>query len=403
MDATCFLGEPRVVISRSALLHNVKVLRSHLRDGVKICAMVKANAYGHNAELVADALCNFSADGMEGPAIDALAVATLEEAAALGEPPVPVLVMRPLENVYVAQQREALELAIAMGRMLTVASAEAAGDLARLATACNKRVAVQIMLDTGMSREGVCPVALERIAQSIVRQPSLRLAGLCTHFAGSEEAQSLFTLEQLEQFLLAVSPIAARIGRLILHAANSGAIFIVPDSHLDMVRPGISLYGIDPTCQPSADRPLRPAMRWTAPLTMIRSIRAGTAVGYGQSWWAKHDTRIGLIPVGYADGYWRAFSNRAVTLVHSKPAPVVGRVSMDYTTIDLGNIPEATVGDEVTLLDDDPLSPASAYALARWAGTVPYEVFCSIGQRMHRIVQRQERDGDDAERRLAEE
>jgi alanine racemase len=152
-----------------------------------------------------------------------------------------------------------------------------------------------------------------------------------------------------------------------------------------MVRPGISLYGIDPTCRPNVDRHLRPAMKWVAPLLIVRDVPAGTSVGYGHTWTAPRNTRLGLVPVGYADGYMRALSNRASVIVHGRPAAVVGRVSMDMLTIDLSGIPAAHVGDDVVLLDDDPLSPASVYAMARHADTIPYEIFCRIGARVHRV------------------
>src|SRR5207237_3319377 len=138
-------------------------------------------------------------------------------------------------------------------------------------------------------------------------------------------------------------------------------------SHFDMVRPGLALYGIDPSGKPSIDRSLRPVMKWTAPLISVRDVPAGTSVGYGQTFTAPRDLRVGLVPVGYADGYCRAFSNRADMLVCGVPCPVIGRVSMDLTTIDLSRVPHAMTGDEVTILDDDPLSPTSVYHLAKLA------------------------------------
>ena len=152
-----------------------------------------------------------------------------------------------------------------------------------------------------------------------------------------------------------------------------------------MVRPGLALYGIDPSGRPSMDRALRPAMKWTAPLVGIGDVPAGATVGYGQAWKADRPTRVGLLPVGYADGYPRCFGGRAVVVVHGRAALVIGRVSMDLTTIDLTDVPHAAMGDEVTLLDSDPLSPASVYQLAKWADTIPYEIFCGIGSRVHRV------------------
>jgi alanine racemase len=127
-------------------------------------------------------------------------------------------------------------------------------------------------------------------------------------------------------------------------------------------------------------------MKWTAPLVGIKDVTAGTCVGYARTWRAPRDTRVGLVPVGYADGYPRCLSNRACVLVQGRKAPVIGRVSMDLTTVDLGNVPAACVGDEVTLLDSDPLSPVSVYELAEWSETIPYEVFCRIGQRVKRVA-----------------
>jgi alanine racemase len=227
------------------------------------------------------------------------------------------------------------------------------------------------------------PELLDRIRS----RPSLRLVGLCTHFSNAEDPDSPVTDLQLARFRGSTDGLAGAVsGKVARHAANSAATFFRPGAHFDMVRPGVALYGIDPTLRPSMDRALLPVMKWTAPLVGIKDVRKGTCVGYAQTWTAGRDTRVGLVPVGYADGYGRCFSNRAVVLLHGRPAPVIGRVSMDLTTIDLADIPHAVVGDEVTLLDNDPLSPASAYALARWADTIPYEVFCRIGQRVKRVA-----------------
>jgi alanine racemase len=242
---------------------------------------------------------------------------------------------------------------------------------------------VQVMIDTGMNREGVPADQVSRLLAEIDSQPGLRLAGVCTHFVCSELADQSLAHEQLEHFSLATRDISPAVMR---HAANSGAIFNCPQSHLNMVRPGISLYGIDPAGKPTPDRGLRPAMKWVAPLLLVRDVKQGQSVGYGQTWVAGKDSRIGLVPVGYADGYLRCWSNSAMMLLHGRPAAVVGRVSMDCTMIDLSQIPQARVGDEVVVLDDQPTSPAGVYALARAAGTIPYEVFCRIGPRVRRVA-----------------
>lgn len=387
MDAKQTLGEPRLLISRSALLHNAALIRRAVAPGTRLCAILKADAYGHGAAIVADALCNYSADASEGPAVDAIAVASIDEAAGLPDVKVPIIIFRPLENAFFGRQRSKLEEAVRNGWVLTLCSVAGAEDLARIAVAAGKRASVQVMIDTGMTRAGVEPAQFAELLHKIGSRASLRLVGVCTHFSNADERHSKHTLDQFACFRQCTDPFAELLaGKVMRHAANSGAAFFLPASHMEMVRPGISLYGIDPSGAPCASRALRPVMKWTAPLVGIRQIRRGIGVGYGQTWQAARDTRIGLVPVGYADGYVRSNSNRAITLVHGKPAPVVGRVSMDLMTVDLGAIPQAQIGDEVTLLDNDPLSQVSAYALAKWGETIPYEVFCRIGQRVQRVA-----------------
>jgi alanine racemase len=387
MDAKDALGEPTAYISRSALIHNAAVVRRAVGRRVKICAVVKANAYGHDANLVVDALANFSTNDFGTPSVDAFAVADLDEATALPLIDQPVLVLRPVENAYVGRQRSKIEIAVRNGWWLTVASGAAADDIARIATAIGKRAHLHVMLDTGMSRAGIDLDGFDELVERIERKPSLRLAGVYTHFSTSEDPGEGFTIEQLSRFLDKTDPAFDRgQGRLLRHACNTGGIFFSPSAHLDLVRPGMALYGIDPTGRPSIERPLRPVLRWTAPLIGIRDIPAGCTVGYGQTWKADRATRVGLVPIGYADGYDRRLSNAGVMVLHDCPAAVIGRVSMDLTTIDLSKVPMASIGDEVTVLDSDPLSEASVYKIAERTGTIPYEVFCRIGSRVRRVA-----------------
>lgn len=385
MDAKHTLGEPRALISRTALLHNLSLIRRELPPRAQVCAILKADAYGHGAELVADTLCHFSDGRSSIPAVDAIAVASVDEAYAIAPLPVPILIFRPVENAFIGRQRAKIETAVREQWTLTLCSAAAADDVARIALAAKKRASVQVMVDTGMTRCGVSIDHLEQLLTRIESHASLRLTTLCTHFSAAEEAENPFTMEQLVRFRDATDAYAAA-RKIPRHAANSGAIFFSPETHLDMVRPGISLYGVDPTGRPNLDRPLRPVLRWTAPLLHVRDVPAGTPVGYGMTWKTSEATRIGLVPVGYADGFARQNSNRAVMMLHGRPAPVVGRVSMDMVTLDLKNHPHAVVGDEVTVLDDDPLSPASVYVLAERMQTVPYEILCRIGSRIARVA-----------------
>jgi alanine racemase len=315
-----------------------------------------------------------------------LAVASIDEAERLPHTILPVYIFRPVENCFLGRQRSRIEQAIRNAWVMTVCSSSAADDVARIATSIGKRAVVQVMLDTGMTRSGVTAEDLADLIDTIQSHASIKLTGLCTHFTCAEDAGGAVTSEQLSSFVAAAGAVTPRLkGKILLHAANSAALFLRPDAHLDMVRPGIALYGVDPSLTPTSERVLKPVMKWTAPLVQIHTIKAGATVGYGQTWKAQQDTRIGLVPIGYADGYPRSLSNRGVVMVQGQPCPVAGRVSMDLTTIDLTSAPQAILGDEVVILDSDPLSPASVYEMARLAGTIPYEITSGIGQRIHRV------------------
>jgi alanine racemase len=377
------LGESRLEVSRTALLHNISLLRRQIPTAAKLCAVVKANAYGHDASIVADTLCNFTGAGAEAPAVDALAVATIPEALALPHVDVPIMVFQPVENALIGEGRKLIEEALSRNLILTLTSKSAADDLARVATVWNVRASVQVMIDTGMARAGVGVGRASELLEKATSWPSLRLVGVLTHFVESEVPDSPVTQQQLADFMALTKDFAGKITR---HAANSGGVFFVPDAHFDLVRPGISVYGVDPTCKPDLDRKLRLAGKWIAPLAGIRDIPAGTGVGYNHTWKAERDTRIGLVPIGYADGYPRILSNWGTMIVNNQTAPVIGNISMDLITIDLRSCPNAKIGDDVIIMDTDPLSPASVYRMAELAHTIPYEIFTKIGNRVKRLA-----------------
>ena len=387
-------GKPRLLVNRRALLSNVKRLRLSAGEGVRLCAVVKADAYGHGAPAVADVLTNFYTSDLPAPAADAFAVATVAEAEALGEVEVPVFVLRPVECVYLGDNRHDLENAVSRGFVLSIISAAAADDVARVAERLGTRANVQIVVDTGMNREGCDAACLREVVAAAVNRPALRLAAVGTHLTDGELEHEPYNDEQLRLFHEALDPILPYLPAGVLkHAANSGGTFFAEDDSMDMVRPGLALLGVDPTGRPDVGRPLRPVARWTAPILSTRDLPAGSAVGYSRTWRADRATRLGLIPVGYADGYPRALGNRSVVRVVAPEdhaggdafCPVVGRVSMDYITVDLAAAPWARAGDEAILLDDDPHSPCSATALASAAGTIAYELFCGIGSRVQRV------------------
>lgn len=375
---------PHARVSLANLRHNVSVIRGSLTSGTRLCAVLKADAYGHGAPVLARELCGVGA--RRRPLVDAVAVATLDEADAIGRISVPLFVLRPIESYSFHHARKQLEAGVRAGWVLTVNCVQTIKDIGRVARSMGLPALVQVALDTGMSRAGAPLHDLESIVLEIARQEGVKLIAMCTHFVSAEDAGHPATTEQLEQFRRATLPHVLAHPDLIRHASNSGGVFFHPQSHLDMVRPGKSLYGTDPAGGPVAGRDLRPILKWTAPLMLVRNLKKGTSIGYGCTYTADRDLRVGLVPVGFADGYSRSFSNRATTLIAGHPAPVVGRISMDYTTIDLSNVPSPNVGDEVTLIDDNPHSPASIYALAKLAETIPSEITTGLGNRIKRVA-----------------
>lgn len=377
------IDRPYALVSMEALRHNIGVIRAVIPPGVRICAVLKADAYGHSAPNIARELAGSGA--RRQPLVDAVAVATFDEAEALGRMSVPVYVMRPIEGVYLGAERKRLEEAIRVGWVMSVNSVAAARDLARVATSMKVPALVQISVDTGMARGGAPMDQFDAIASAIIGHASLRLVSLATHFVASEDQLGESAAHQLSLFHQTTDPCATANPTLVRHAANTGGILIHPSSHLDMVRPGKALYGIHPTPSPMPGFNLRPILKWVAPLLMVRDLTPGQTVGYGATFTAQHNMRIGLVPVGFADGYMRCLSGKGVMLLNGCPTPVIGRVSMDYTTIDLSNVPVAVAGDTVTILDDNPYSPAGIYNLAKLADTIPSELFCGIGARVPRI------------------
>lgn len=394
MDAN--LGEPRFILDSQALKTNLRTIRRHLAAEVKLCAVLKADAYGHGATLIASAIAAAEA---ESPfqRVDQFAVATFDEAQQLDGFGKPIMLLRPVENAFLGRQREQIERAIVSGWTITLSRPTAADDVARIAMHLQKRASIQIMIDTGMSR---CGVRCDDFAQTLERtlhHASLKLAAVATHFANADVPGDAFTSEQLRSFNRTIDehPILESVPR---HASSSGAIFFTPRAHFDMVRPGIALYGVDPTCRASTDRPLMPVGRLVAPIIAIHDLPAGQSVGYGQTWQSSSAARIAILPIGYADGYPRLASNKAVTMLHGRACGVVGRVSMDMCAIDITRCPEAIVGDDVTVIDSNPLSPASIYALARAADTIPYEILTRVGKRVLRVLTGVETDVTDDSR-----
>jgi alanine racemase len=359
-------------IDLAAVERNCAHLDATVGDGVELCAVVKADGYGHGADACASA-------ALAGGATR-LAVATGTEAAEVGRrfPHVPLLTMGALEEGD-------LDAALAAGsevalwregfRALAAARARAQGRPAR----------VHVKHDSGMGRLGNRdPAEVLALARACAEDPDLELAGVWTHFATADELDSDFFDEQLLRFADVAEAVRADFPEALVHAANSAAVFRDPRAHFDMVRCGVAVYGLDPFQEDPAARGLSPALSLRSYVADVKRFAAGESAGYGRTWRAASDTLVGVLPLGYGDGVRRGLSNNAEVLVRGRRHPLVGTVSMDNVTIDLGPDSEVEPGDEAVLIGVQGEEAILAEDVAARLGTINYEVTCGISARVPR-------------------
>jgi alanine racemase len=345
-----------------------------------IWGVLKADGYGHGASAVARTL--------ERAGIPALCVALLEEALELRAAGIriPILVM----GGYYGPRREGLHEILAHDFVPVVYNA---GHIERFASVARfegsgRRVRVHLKVDTGMGRLGASAADLDGIFEALKSRPEVCLDGLMTHLACADADSLDPTLEQLRRFQeIEARAHAEGFVPRVRHAANSAAMLRLQSSWLDVVRPGIALFGVAPCAGLAAE--LRPVMRVRSEVVAVRSIGEGEAIGYGHTWHAPRRSLIATVPMGYADGLDRQLSNRGHALVRGRRAPIVGTVSMDLTMIDVTDVPGAQVGDEAVFLgaQEGPLGrdAISAAEIAEQIGTIPWEVLTSISRRVPRF------------------
>lgn len=353
-----------VRVDLAAIRHNAAVLTPR---GVRLMAVVKANAYGHGDTEVARAALDGGASW--------LGVALVEEGLGLRAAGIdaPILV---LSEFPPGSETEALAGAL-------TPSLYSMEGLVRLAATATAGTAVHVKIDTGMHRVGVFPPEATAAFADEVVGADLRIEGLWTHFARSEEDE-ITTREQLALFHRAIDEVkvAGHVPDL-LHAANSGAVILHPESHLDLVRPGIALVGVQPAPGVGGSLGLRPALSWYSAVSFVRRLPAGEALSYGHRYRLARDANVATVPVGYADGYPRALSSAADVLIRGRRCRVAGNVTMDQLLVDCGDLAVAA-GDEVVLLGEQGAQAITAEELAGAAGTVGYEIVARIGRRVPR-------------------
>ena len=367
-------GRPtRCYIDHAALRWNLRQIKKLVGRRVKILSMVKANAYGHGAVEVAQTLANSGSD--------AFGVATVEEGIELRRARItqPILV---LAGVYLEQVDQFLRY------KLTPVIHEAATlkVLDKALQARTTKLKVQLEIDTGMGRIGFPTSEIDSWLPLLSQLKALTLDGVFSHFSDAETANEKYTQAQLAQFHQVLDRLkSAKIFPAASHLAKSAALLTVPASHLAMVRPGLILYGMYPAPQMKQQIALKPVLSWRTRIIQLKRSPASTCIGYGRTFVTKRNSLIATLPLGYADGFRRLLSNCAVVLVRGQRAPVVGRVSMDLTTVDVTDIRNVEQGDEIVLLGRQGNAEITADELAAWANTISYEIFTSIGARVPRI------------------
>ena len=358
------LRPTRVEVDLDAVRHNVRVLKP---PGSELMAVVKADAYGHGDVAVARAATEAGASW--------IGVALVEEGLSLRGAGVddPILV---LSEFPPGAERVALEAGL-------TPSVYTDRGLAGLVDAGAGGIGVHVKIDTGMHRAGVYPPEATPAFVDRVVRAGCRVDALWTHFASSAEDEKT-TLGQLERFLQVVEEVRADgHAPAMLHAANSGATILYPESHLDLVRTGIAMYGLEPAPGVGAGLGLRPALSWRSAISMVRRLPAGERVSYGHRYRVERDANVATVPVGYADGYPRLLSSRADVLVRGRRCRVAGSVTMDQLIVDCGDLP-VEPGDDVVLLGRQGGEVVTAEELAGHADTIGYEIVTRIGPRVRR-------------------
>lgn len=345
-------------------------------------AVVKANAYGHGALPCTQAVLDAGADTL-GVGIVAEGIELREQGI---QAPVQVLV-----GIFPDEVDDLIQHNLTT----TLHSRSLAETLSQRAGHWGKEVGVHIKVDTGMGRLGIAPDQLPGMVEFVSGLKNIRIESVFTHFSSADDADPVFTQNQIERFQSALAQLKkVNIKVPLAHCANSAALLQFPEGQFDLVRPGIALYGALPAPSLAAvvesltaknkNFSLRPVMQWKTRILTINSLPKGSPVSYGQKFITQRDSRIATLPVGYADGLERLLSNRMQVLVKGQKVPQVGTVCMDMCMIDVTDIAEVTAGDEVVLLGQQGEATLTVDEMAAQAGTIPYEILCGVGQRVPR-------------------
>jgi alanine racemase len=360
-------------VDLGALAYNYHQLRQLAPPSVKFLTVVKADAYGHGAIPVSKKL--------EELGTDFLGVATVQEGAELRHAGIkkPILV---LSGIY----QEEAEDTVAYQLTPMIYRLEIAEALSVTAKNKGKTIPIHIKVDTGMGRIGVLANEAPAFVKRVRKFENLEIEGIASHFSTADGGNSSFAEEQLQRFTRALEEMKKMdIDPPFCHIANSAALVNFPAAHFTLVRPGIMLYGSYPSPSLKEKISLRQVMSWKSLVADLKKVPEGSPISYGRTFVTQRPSLIAAIPVGYADGYNRLFSNRGEILIKGMRTPVVGRVCMDWTMLDVTDIPGVAVGDEAVLMGSQLGKEITAEELGERIGTISYEILCSVGKRVLRI------------------
>jgi alanine racemase len=357
-------------INLGNITHNIKEIKKLLNDDVKFMAVVKADAYGHGSVQVSKHIRDN---------VDHLSVATIQEALEIRS----AGIKKPVMILSETSPLNAKEV-VRNDLVQTVYTYELASALSKAAISLRKKVKAHFKVDTGMGRIGASVQDAAKIFNEISSLKNLQIEGIFTHLARAEEKNG-FTSEQLNKFNSVLKGISS--DHLIKHAANSAGAIYHKDSHMDMVRIGLTMYGLYPPTGDKDGISLKPALEFKTCVVYLKRVPKGTPVSYGSTYITEKETSIATLPVGYADGLPRALSNKGSVLIGGKKYPIVGRVCMDLTMVDVGDS-SVKIGDEVALIGAQGNERISADDIASIAGTISYEIVCGIGKRVPRIYKK---------------
>jgi alanine racemase len=357
-------------VNLTRLSQNLQAIRAHVAPA-KVMIIVKANAYGHGMAEVSKHLA---------PQTDYVGVAVLEEGIFLRELGVtaPIIVLGGIWGDQVPQYLQ-------HNLTLTASSVERLEQIDAVAGQMGVKAKVHLKIDTGMERIGVHYYSAQTLQETALKCVNVEVEGIFSHFANADASDLTHARLQLERFNEVVRFYEKNVLPVpIRHMANSAAILHLPESHLDMVRPGIMLYGVYPAAEVARSVEVRPALTWKSRVVYFKVVKPGHPVSYGSTWQSDHPVRIVTVPVGYGDGYFRSLSDKAQVLIRGKKYPQVGRVCMDQMMVNIES-DSAFNGDEVTLMGEANGERITAQELADWAGTIPYEILTNINTRVPRV------------------